>query len=165
MSANINPNQNVVLLSLDTIQRNGVKHTTVNQYHSVTLYWLIERRQGNAGTYSLEQTAFVEYDFAASFHISSYGTIGNRQIFYGYVWHKLHDSLDNTVAFHQMSDRKGKVYQFQHLLSVDAFHPLTEFFQLACSIDSADESPHRASGNGSDAIAVRKQLFYGTYMG
>ena len=152
-------------MALDTVQGNGVEHASVDEDHAVALYGLVKRGEGDAGTDSLKEATLPDDDLAPGFQVGGYGTIGYRQVLYSHIGHKLHDSLDDALAFHQVIEREREVGEFEHLLPVDGLHPGSERLELACGIDASDEGSHGAACYRTDAIAVGLELLYGSDMG
>ena len=102
MTADVNGYHDVTIMTGHTVHRDGIRHTAVDEYHTVALHRFIERRQRDGGSDGLEETALAEYHFATCFPVGGYGTIGDWQVLNGHVRHKLHDGLDNTRTFYYM---------------------------------------------------------------
>ena len=165
MSAHINTNQNIALVASHTIHGYRVCHTTIDEYHAITMHRLIERRQRDACTNGIKKTAFAEHHLTTGFQVGSYCTIGDWQVFDRHIRHELHDGLDDARALDDMIKTQREVRQFEHLLTVYRLHPFTELLQFPCCIDAPDESSHRTTSDRGDAIALCLQFLDGTDMG
>jgi hypothetical protein len=110
-------------VALDAVQWDGVEHASIDEDHAVALYGLVKRGEGDAGTDSLKEATLPDDDLAPGFQVGGYGTIGYRQVLDGDIGHKLHNGLDDALAFHQVIEREREVGEFEHLLPVDGLHP------------------------------------------
>ena len=128
MTADIDADQEIALMTLHAVQGDGIGDTAVDEDHAIALYGFVEGGQGDGGTDGLEEAALVENDLVASLPVGGNGTVGDGQLLDGHIGHELHNGLYDTCAFDQMVEAEGEVGELQHLPTIHGLHPLTEFF-------------------------------------